>query len=81
MGMLTSLSHLPDAGHTGGAQQLAKLGQVCVLVIRNGGDHERALTRTPGRPLPVGRRRRILPASVSISLHKVDGSFGVITTP
>jgi len=75
VGVRPVLDHLPHASHTGGAQQLAKLEQIVLVVTgagRRGGDQERALACPALRARPVASSG--VQAPVSASLHSGDGS-------
>ena len=55
MRVLAALDQLADAGHAGGAQQLAQLGELLVVAVGHRGDHVGALAGAALRPLAVRR--------------------------
>jgi hypothetical protein len=63
MRMVAPLDQLPHPGHTGGAQQLAQLGELLLIAVRDHRDQIGALAGTA----PVQGR---LAAGLMVSLHK-----------
>ncbi len=73
--MVAPLDDLPDAGHAGGFQQLAQLGELLLAAFGHDGDQIGALAGATLRPLAVQRWGRS-PAIRLAVLHKFDGSSG-----